>query len=186
MFLAAHLRTRVDRAELRARQCIPEADPTVGRSAARSENPTLVRAPSDGLDGGAVLLKLPQRLAAVKAFPDEQLVVVAAARKLAVRDVPAKAAHLLPVAGERPERVLGRANVAVENRPVARTRREDRLVPGEAASPRRMARQRPDFLAPLGVPDLDLATVSADGKRIALRRREQQSARHWWLGAQVE
>ncbi len=163
-----HLRPRVPLRDHRPRQPIPETDLLVGRPAPAREHAPVMRTPRNRLDRRRVLREAVQRHF-VRLVPHKQLVVVAARCELVRLRVPPQATHLLPVALELPDVVLRDPHVAVEDGAVTRARRQDVLVPREAADPTRVAGHGADLFAFFRVPYLHLALVRANGDGVALR-----------------
>lgn len=163
----ADLGVGVDRVDARAAVRVPEAEVPVGGAAAGGEEAGLPRAPGERLDGGGVVVELElgrPRRRAVLVVPDRDDVVVPARRELRAVGRPLEAAHLLRVAGEGVDVVVVDARVVVVDLRVARARREDVAVPGEGADAGGVRLHCARARHALGVPDLDLCLVCADGE----------------------
>ena len=89
--------------------------------------------PSDRLDSGGVLGKLPEWSVA-KLVPDNQLVVVASGCELSIFLVPLQSADLLLMSDELAKPLLWLADVAVVDKAVARASCEDVVVPCQSTN----------------------------------------------------
>mmetsp|Transcript_2387 Transcript_2387/g.8793 ORF Transcript_2387/g.8793 Transcript_2387/m.8793 type:complete len:246 (-) Transcript_2387:411-1148(-) len=153
---------------------VPEAHASIRSPSARGEQPVLMRRPRDGFDGSLVL-RVSQHRVGARGVPDEEVVVVAAARELAVVVRPLEAANLALMADELGDVVVRRAHVALEHVAVAAAGAQDVRRPRERPDPHAVPAHRPNLFAPprAGVPDVQLAVVRAHRQKgAALRPRD--------------
>lgn len=149
---------------------VPELDRSIGRSASRGEQMTLVRGPCDRFDRRSVFGE-PIEWRVTQFVPYHQFVIVAPGRQLAVIDVPLETADFLLVTGETAEVVMRRAHVAMEYHVVAGSRGQDVVIPRERSHPVRVADHGSQSSTFLRIPNLHQTFARADGKMSALQKR---------------
>jgi len=170
-----HLRVGVDLVEERARRAVPEAHLAARRPPPRSEEVGLPRAPSQGLDCGAVVKDL-MAGGSLGGIPDVEDVVVATRSELHPVGAPLEAANLLRVGTlEARGDVLRDAHVVVDDGGVTRTGRQSVRVPRQSPDPGAVALHRADLAHAADVPDLNLGVVGADGNVVAVLHPRDRS-----------
>ena len=108
----AHLRTGVDRIQLRAVERIPEPNRAICSSAAARQQSVLVRGPGQSLNCGGMLRKLVYGTRRVQ-VPNQKFIIVAARSEGLLVEGPFQAAHLLFVSCELADEGVGEAQIAV-------------------------------------------------------------------------
>jgi len=121
-----------------------------------------MRTPCNGFDRRPVLAESPSR-ACVQAAPHEELVVVTSGSELICIGVPTQSAHLLLVVSSESADIMLRSScIAMQNRAVARARRENVVVPRQTSNTTSVACHSPDASAVLRIPDFDCPAICTD------------------------
>ena len=118
-------------------------------------------APGYGFDSSCVLSEAMQYFV-LRIVPDQQLVVVAATRKLHAIRTPLDPAYLLPVPYQASEVMFRRSCIAMKDGSVSRPARKDPIVPCQRARSSRMSGHLSLALLCLGIVDTDKPARTSD------------------------
>lgn len=160
----------IDRVDTRAARSVPEAQVSIGGTATSGQQIGLPRAPGESLDGGSVVVEgeLGGPACGVVVIPDTDNVIITARRELGAIRTPLEAADLLLMMSEGGDMVVRDADIMVVDLSVTRARRENVCIPRESADPSGVRAHLADAGHAVGVPNLDLVAVGADGNVVAV------------------